>query len=689
MVVRQLGAAGGSPKAQAYPAIKDSSRSDDKFVGMKRYLRTAISLCILSALSLLVWGCLNTAGPAPGGSVSGISNPIPAPSLQGSNGFTFLGTDFFVNVQNPAGTTMYLHQDGNWSQPCKATIGEAPQDMSCILEAEELDLYTNGTNLIWQGPQEQCAYVTVNPYHFYRFAPGNGPAFVTANQTINNGVTGPIILDGYAGGTTQAYVNSQNSLTCSSDYSGNPVVAGPNCCIGQYILAMTTTTISNSGTTITTSVTQNTWGGKASACLEGPAMDSQPIDAFGFPERTIDFLEGGTVNQNYTVKSPISKPYVSNAYAANYFCPGGFCPSNGGTAGTYSLVNSEIPAQIQSGFDQIKAPTASTTAGSNVVALGMFGGISPGMLVTDTGGAIPPGTTVTSFSPGNGPSQPNPGSVTLSNTATLTFAVDTLIFSPAQTPAPLQGTVTNGTNVITNAVLYPAGGGEPEPQVGTTAFLADGMGLFDTGGFIPAGTTITSFFLGNPSTINMSNNATGTLVGDNIYVGNVTGTVATGSKTITNATVLGSIVPGMEIADSAGAIPAGTTVTSVTIGAATATITMNVAATANVAGDVISISSGPIFVSQEASPWFEFDCVDNAYGYDHRLRVMVRSWTQNSAFDLVAGSGNPFIFGPQGPPFLDVPEANFATWPLERAANGSIVPGFLFTGWYPYPAFGL
>jgi hypothetical protein len=62
-----------------------------------------------------------------------------------------------------------------------------------------------------------------------------------------------------------------------------------------------------------------------------------------------------------------------------------------------------------------------------------------------------------------------------------------------------------------------------------------------------------------------------------------------------------------------------------------------------------------------ANPWYEWDCLDDSGDYVNRIRVLVRSWSSNSAF---AQQGTAGIAGPQGPPFSDHDLLNWPTWPL-------------------------
>ena len=352
-----------------------------------------------------------------------------------------------MNVKSPTGTTMYLHQDGDWTQPCVATLAQVGTgvDMTCILEAQELDLYFNGVNLVWQGPQLQCNYVKMTPYSFYQFQPGIGPTTVTATQVVGS----PPVITGTTGGTTGAFVNSSGAIECDADYSGTSPVAGPNCCEGTYTYNLTV----GAGPATTTTVS---WGGNASNCLAGPAMASQPKDPAGFPEPSIFFLAGGTVNSSYAVAAPISKPNGSNAGVANYFCPGGICP----------ILGNVVPN--------------AATSGSTIV---------PG---------IPTG---------DAPALPEVGGIIEGTTGyALQNAPAAMQFGPA---AGTTGATVAGVNSITNiastaAVTYDNIGG----SINVAAAVAAAVPVFVFGPGIIPGTTVTATTL---NTVTLSQNAELTL----------------------------------------------------------------------------------------------------------------------------------------------------------------------------------
>jgi hypothetical protein len=257
---------------------------------------------------------------------------------------------------------MILHEDGYalptvtvaqngtgiWSQSCKISLGQPSTDMTCVLEASELDLYFNGTTLVWNGPAEQCAYVQVSPYYFYQFQPGVGPTTISATQTTT-GSGNPITqITAQSGGTVAATVNASGTIVCAADYSGSLPIPGPNCCQGPYTLNLTSVSIQDGVTTTTGPVPESVeWGGNASNCLAGPAVDSQTKDSAGYPEPTLYFLNGKTVNQGYTVKPSLGTHYT-NVYAANYFAPP-YSNFDAGIGLSMDLATTPVPMQSPAG----------------------------------------------------------------------------------------------------------------------------------------------------------------------------------------------------------------------------------------------------------------------------------------------------------------------------------------------------
>ncbi|MGZ3699946.1 MAG: hypothetical protein ACXVCH_17775, partial [Bdellovibrionota bacterium] len=182
------------------------------------------------------------------------------------------------------------------------------QDIACIIEIEELDLYDQGLTLQYNASATQCPYVRFMPYMYYQFLPGIGPTLV--NMTVTNGA---VTAYGDSGDGSPGVVTSASGTTpaCNTDYSTG-LFPGPNCCEGNYVLD----TLTNPAGTH--ALTVGKWGGKMANCLNGPAVTTQSKDADNRPMADLTFLNGTNLNKQYVIK-PSNPIYASNVFAANYF----------------------------------------------------------------------------------------------------------------------------------------------------------------------------------------------------------------------------------------------------------------------------------------------------------------------------------------------------------------------------------
>lgn len=325
---------------------------------MNRVIKNPSFLLSIASVALLV-GCGDQAinksvvtntgtGTGTGTGTSSSGNGGNGSSTTSNGGVECGSDDFCVNVVPPPATTMILHVDGDYSQPCLVQPGT---DTACILEAQELDLYDQGVTFNYNVPPGMCSYFLMQPYFFYQYQPGVGPSQITI--TTDNTATPPTVsitsvsADAYpntSGPDSQAVTVSLSSSmpVCSTDYTAS---GGPNCCFGNYTL----TNISESSSGNSVSVAQVNWGGQPENCLVGPAMDSQtvyqgPIGDInnGYPRGTLTALDGSAVNSTYVVKSPLSKNFFSNAYIANYW--------QSGTIGSYPFSSAPNAVQGPAGF---------------------------------------------------------------------------------------------------------------------------------------------------------------------------------------------------------------------------------------------------------------------------------------------------------------------------------------------------
>jgi hypothetical protein len=251
-------------------------------------------------------------------------------------------TQFSVSVVPIQNVTSIIHEsDVNefaYTSPCTISTADIENVVTgtnneeiviqCIVEEAELDLYDHGVSLNFNVPPGVCNYLDFAAPYYYSYPTGTGPGWV--EYETNSGAPPTNVSNSYQG-TPYCPYDFTNSINI---FGAN----GPNCCLGYYDQQ-----IDSAGSP--PSLTSNlAWGAKPGSCLEGPAMQTQTIDASnGFPEDTIynGVMESG-MNQVYTVASPISRQANSVIYVANYFpnsttqadWPAAFYPPNGQTPPT-------------------------------------------------------------------------------------------------------------------------------------------------------------------------------------------------------------------------------------------------------------------------------------------------------------------------------------------------------------------
>ena len=259
-----------------------------------------------SAMTSALLGSSNTSALTTPGSSSVAKDP-----------FILDPANVYLSITGTGNTTMFLHAAGDFTKPCSITPSSSKQELFCILEAEELELYLSNLTIIGNFPTSSCQVVRYLPYYYYQFKPTVGPTSVEVNET--GGKYTMVNAGDLTGGTTGAKIVS-NSVHCREgdyttdhDWKGS---LGPNCCSGPYTLTI------HHRDTNSTEITDRDWGGKPSNCLKGPAMDSQTIDANGYPKVTaIRALTSTTqaIGTSTVFYSPISKEALSNVGLSNYF----------------------------------------------------------------------------------------------------------------------------------------------------------------------------------------------------------------------------------------------------------------------------------------------------------------------------------------------------------------------------------
>ncbi len=189
----------------------------------------------------------------------------------------------------------------DFTSKCEINSTDSVKDISCLIEAEEFDLYYEGATVNYNVPSTMCSYVRIYMPYYFNFLPGIGPA------TATNNTNGSVINGGVAAGSTDE--------SCSFNYTD---AGGPNCCTGKYTL--TTWSRQTSGADIPAVETDKSWGGKSTNCLSGPAMSLLQIGKSGLPRPDVSYVEDKGVKAKFIIPSPLKKlNFATNIFAANYF----------------------------------------------------------------------------------------------------------------------------------------------------------------------------------------------------------------------------------------------------------------------------------------------------------------------------------------------------------------------------------
>lgn len=244
---------------------------------------------------------------------------------------TVSSSGLYAQMTPPAGVTAYLHQASSFLSQCIvpssdiAPIGSTPSgnsnnDLVCILDAAEGDLYLQGMTLNFNAPPGVCDYAIISYYWFWNFqpgAPGNisyctstaaaNLGTILGTPTVNNGSLGP------KGGYTCTYDYSHD------DYDGVP---GPNCCEGTYTQNVQTSPDGTAGSCGNTQTSVVTYGGQAANCVVGPATYlSTRRTEDGIPEPTFYTTPVTGMNTSIAIKPPDASNFGTNLTIANYFNP--------------------------------------------------------------------------------------------------------------------------------------------------------------------------------------------------------------------------------------------------------------------------------------------------------------------------------------------------------------------------------
>lgn len=224
-----------------------------------------------------------------------------------------------------------------FTEECKAEAGE---DITCIVETDELDLYYYGTGIAFNVPPDMCEYVTHTPYLFYGLSVGNGSSIITVD-TVGTQTGSDLNNDGDLGDANEL----DDPTKCQYDHSPD----GPNCCEGTY--RRINRTWNGAAYDIDSTTTGNSWGGDASLCIDGPAkyISEWPKDKKGIPYSKTLWTYGVGSLLEYQIFAPSRTesggPRNSNVFGASWYD----IADHGGGAPTAYLSGDEIACKDRDG----------------------------------------------------------------------------------------------------------------------------------------------------------------------------------------------------------------------------------------------------------------------------------------------------------------------------------------------------
>ncbi|MCP4912679.1 MAG: hypothetical protein GY909_06140 [Oligoflexia bacterium] len=165
------------------------------------------------------------------------------------------------DTNRPYSYIFHRGAQGMGRAPCRVTKEQmanaangTPVDITCYLEAGQLDLWQNGTDFVFTSGNDMCQYITERPFGFNELKP---TASTTGFTLIENtgSLTNSLCTDRYNGGTnierfpinaslaTAEQISSASEM-CIGDYTANKIrealgisgATGRNCDEGTFII---------------------------------------------------------------------------------------------------------------------------------------------------------------------------------------------------------------------------------------------------------------------------------------------------------------------------------------------------------------------------------------------------------------------------------------------------------------------
>ena len=229
---------------------------------------------------------------------------------------------FWVSAVGYPGYTAKPHtrRSTGYDDYCLIGADETFQNIDCIVDVREADLYVLGIGLQYNVPNGMCKYLVRRTYWYYNRSVGYGPGNVVINRTYDAAealTASSCTVDGSgAAACTNANFNEVNFSLLMDEASVSCVYS---CCEGSYMLTVNDDKTASGGN-LDTTVSMQSWGGSFSDCVGGSARTSwSHFNSKNMPIGVIVSNPAEGINAIHKLEPPIDTLMDSNMILSNYY----------------------------------------------------------------------------------------------------------------------------------------------------------------------------------------------------------------------------------------------------------------------------------------------------------------------------------------------------------------------------------
>ncbi len=237
---------------------------------------------------------------------------------------------FSAKLTDDTEFTYYFNVKDDFGEDCKIDFSDQNNDLTCIIDVNEGDLYFYSMKLQVNVPAGMCHFLDVDNYFHYNFDTGVGPSWFGIKKIYNadDELTGiectqdqTLATWGECDSTNttiEAWASMDGSVACRYNHATWVDSDYPNCCMGTGTIYTLNQGGSNNGDATTT---QQVWGDSWEGCFGGPAAHpSWPKTDWGWPVRIRygSWDEGKNMNVEITRNIATPNSHMS-VHSANYY----------------------------------------------------------------------------------------------------------------------------------------------------------------------------------------------------------------------------------------------------------------------------------------------------------------------------------------------------------------------------------